>query len=89
MTHTNEDAPFHLSPDSNPNYTIPRNTTMGTFSSITARNQPAWEFLRPQTVTRPLDKFWPERFIVWGRGDSKSKFSVEGLAECWMSYGGG
>lgn len=89
MIRTNEDVPFRLGPDSDSDYTVPRNTTMSTFSSITARNQPTWASVRPQTVSRPLDEFWPERFLVRGREDSKFKFSVEGLAECWMPYGGG
>lgn len=84
MTRTNEDDNFKLGPD----YTIDKNMTMTIFSSITAHNRQAWETARPESVAEPLDEFWPERFIVQ-KSNKDAKFSVEGLTECWMPYGGG
>lgn len=80
---TNEDANFKLDPD----YTIGKNIIMTIFSSVTAYNRQAWEATRPESVTKSLDEFWPERFLV--RKDKDAKFSLEGLTECWMPYGGG
>ncbi|KAJ5606910.1 hypothetical protein N7537_003529 [Penicillium hordei] len=73
---TNEDAHFKL----DPGYTIGKNKIMAIFSS-------AWEATRPESVTKSLDEFWPERFLA--RKDKDAKFSLEGLTECWMPYGGG
>ncbi|KGO43074.1 Cytochrome P450 [Penicillium expansum] len=80
---TNEDANFRLGPD----YTIGKNMIMTIFSSVTAYNRQAWEATRPETVTIPLDEFWPERFVRKDKIDAN--FSLEGLTECWMPYGGG
>lgn len=81
----NENTDFQLAPD----YKVPRNMTMTIFSSITAHNTAAWGAARPQTVSRPLDEFWPERFLVQKESNKDATFTVEGLAECWMPYGGG
>ncbi|CAI7633730.1 unnamed protein product [Penicillium crustosum] len=80
---TNEDANFRLDSD----YTIGKNIIMTIFSSVTAYNRQAWAATRPESVAKPLDEFWPERFLV--QKDKDAKFSLEGLAECWMPYGGG
>lgn len=86
MTRTNENGNFDLGPD----YTVRKNDTMTIFSSITARNSAAWHTARPEALARPLDEFWPERFLVRkGKDSPQATFSMEGLAECWMPYGGG
>ncbi|THC96030.1 hypothetical protein EYZ11_004490 [Aspergillus tanneri] len=85
MTRTNENADFKLGPD----YTISKNMTMTIFSSITAHNKEAWGAMRPESVTKPLEEFWPERFLVQKYNNKNPAFSVEGLTECWMPYGGG
>ncbi|CAG8903086.1 unnamed protein product [Penicillium egyptiacum] len=81
---TNEDANFKLGPD----YAIDKDVTMTIFSSITAYNRLAWEAARPESIAKPLDEFWSERFLVL-RNKKEANFSLEGLTECWMPYGGG
>ncbi|WQF90252.1 Putative cytochrome P450 [Colletotrichum destructivum] len=87
FTRTNENGDFDLGPD----YTVRQNETMTVFSSITAHNTEAWRAARPEALAKPLDVFWPERFLVRKSKDAASQptFSLEGLTECWMPYGGG
>jgi cytochrome P450 len=82
-TRTNEDANFKLGPD----YTIDKDMTMTIFSSVTAYNRQAWGAARPESIAKPLEEFWPERFLR--RNKKEANFSLEGLTECWMPYGGG
>ncbi|OQE26989.1 hypothetical protein PENFLA_c006G09514 [Penicillium flavigenum] len=82
-TRTNEDANFKLGPD----YTIGKDMTMTIFSSVTAYNRQAWGAARPESIAKPLDEFWPERFLR--KNKTEANFSLEGLTECWMPYGGG
>lgn len=73
-------------------YTVPKDTTLVILSNITARNHTAWASARPCTVSKPLDQFWAERFLVPSDDDPEKmpeKFSLDGLQACWMPYGGG
>jgi cytochrome P450 len=65
-------------------YTIEKDTTLFIYTKYTSLFAPGWAAARPHTVTKPLDVFWPQRFL-----DSKGKFSEAGLSGCWTSYGGG
>jgi cytochrome P450 len=38
---------------------------------------------------KPLDEFWPERFLIKGQGQARDEFSDAGLAGNWTSFGGG
>lgn len=44
-------------------YVVPKQTPMAMFSRIAALNRDSWS-IRPRTLERPLEEFWPERFLV-------------------------
>ncbi|OAF98771.1 cytochrome P450 [Paraphaeosphaeria sporulosa] len=100
MIRSNEYESTHLGP-----YNVPKQTPMAIFSRLAALNRDAWA-IRPRTLARPLEEFWPERFLVGSEEDRGGsdvkvsqepsiptievpKFSLDGLAGCWIPFGGG
>ncbi|KAF2821001.1 cytochrome P450, partial [Ophiobolus disseminans] len=98
MIRNNEYASTNLGP-----YTVPKQTPMAMFSRMAALNRDGWA-IRPKTLDRPLEDFWPERFLVHpeeteSASDTNalpppltteaSEFSLDGLAGCWIPFGGG
>lgn len=69
-------------------YTIEKGTTVFILSKYVGQVTSAWAQARPQTVTKPLETFWPERFIVAEKGKPE-RFSDVGLSGNWTSFGGG
>lgn len=85
-------------------YAIPKGTTVLAFPSHAALQTEAWRKVRPQTIARPLEEFWAERFLVPdtrkvaakdtekdssnGRGKTM-KYSMEGLNALHFTFGGG
>lgn len=94
-----EHEPFKLA-----GYTIEQNHPMVVFTRPVALNAEAWT-RAGRAPTRPLEEFQAERFLVpktkesgGGGGDSGFsstitddgyEFSLEGLAGCWLPFGGG
>ncbi|KAF2121682.1 cytochrome P450 [Lophiotrema nucula] len=84
-------------------YSIPKGTTVLAFPSDSALNTEAWRKIRPQSVMRPLEKFWAERFLTHDTRDtgdesaeknprkdnSAMKYSTEGLNALHFTFGGG
>ena len=99
MTRVNEFADFNLD-----GYKIKQHQTMVIFSRTSALNTEAWE-QAGRTLVKPLEEFHAERFLVDPDDSAengevkketckedlskKSKFSLDGLAGCWIPYGGG
>jgi cytochrome P450 len=71
------------------NHTIPRGTRVLMFSHAPALNTEAWAKGRPHTVTRPLNEFWAERFLVPDKKNETSRFSTEGVNGLLTTFGGG
>lgn len=98
MVRSNEFKDVHLG-----EYRIPKQMTMLLFSRMAALNRDAWAVVRPSTLGRPLEEFWAERFLVQVESSSTSnnqsapsaaakterQFSLDGLAGCWIPFGGG
>ncbi|RYP80356.1 hypothetical protein DL769_002505 [Monosporascus sp. CRB-8-3] len=98
VVRVSEHGPFKLD-----GYTIEKNHRMLAFARCLALNAEAWtQSGRPPT--RPLEEFQAERFLVPKKkcfadssdvgspsasGDEGLEFSVEGLAGCWLPFGGG
>ncbi|KAF2648308.1 cytochrome P450 [Lophiostoma macrostomum CBS 122681] len=77
-------------------WSLPKGVQVMIFSHDLALNTPLWASARPQTVERPLEEFWPERFIVPDkparekRGQIRTgRFSMEGIGALHSTFGGG
>jgi hypothetical protein len=57
-------------------------------SKYIGQDEPAWAAVRRQTVARPLDTYWAERWIT-GDKEKGERFSDVGLGANWLSFGGG
>lgn len=74
-------------------WTIPAGDSVSVFGREAAFNDEAWKLVgRPQET--PLANFDAERFLVPLEGDAAAgtddvMFSLEGLAGCWLPFGGG
>ena len=74
-------------------WTIPAGQTLSVFGREAAFNDEAWAFVgRPQE--KPLANFDSERFLFAQGADMMAgtddiAFSLEGLAGCWLPFGGG
>ncbi|PSN66246.1 putative cytochrome-like protein P450 [Corynespora cassiicola Philippines] len=66
-------------------WTIPKGMSVVAFSQDLALDTEAWRKARPETVERPLEEFWPERFLVTDKQTRRSnkigtgRFSMDGL----------
>ncbi|CAO2647700.1 Nn.00g086220.m01.CDS01 [Neocucurbitaria sp. VM-36] len=69
-------------------YTIRKGTTVFIPNKYAGQFTSAWAQARPQALTKPLDKFWAERYIVSDHGQ-RERFSDVGLSGNWTSFGGG
>lgn len=67
-------------------YIIEKNTLLFIYNKFTGLFTPGWTDARPHAVSKPLDTFWPERFLVQGE---RERYSDARLAGCWTSFGGG
>ncbi|KAI4911326.1 hypothetical protein J4E85_011235 [Alternaria conjuncta] len=81
-------------------YTVPKGTQVFISHKFAGQFTQGWRAIRPQTVDKPLDTFWPERYLVNtstptstptppNNPDNRSKFSDAGLSGSWTSFGGG
>lgn len=74
-------------------WTIPAGQTLSVFGREAAFNDEAWALVgRPQE--KPLANFHAERFLVApeayaAAGTDDVAFSLDGLAGCWLPFGGG
>ncbi|KAJ4344266.1 hypothetical protein N0V95_006209 [Ascochyta clinopodiicola] len=69
-------------------YVVPQGTTIIMPTKYTGRYTPGWAQVRPSLVEQPLDRFWPERFLI-DKATEKERFSDAGLAGNLTSFGGG
>ncbi|KAF2851767.1 putative cytochrome-like protein P450 [Plenodomus tracheiphilus IPT5] len=79
-------------------WSAPKGSSMVAFSHDVAMNTQAWAKARPRTVEKPLDQFWPERFLVPDRTTSNKqsqrrseksgagRFSSEGLEHMFSTF---
>lgn len=72
----------------NEKYTIEKGTTVFIPNKFAGQFTSAWELTRPKAVSRPLDEFWAERYLVDEVG-KRERFSDVGLGGNWTSFGGG
>lgn len=91
---TNVEAEFKL----DDTWTIPKGMSALVFSHDLALNTELWAKARPQTVARPLEEFWAERFLTAdsptpGRKQSSRKsgigtgrFSMDGVEALHVSF---
>jgi hypothetical protein len=82
-------------------WTVPADTCIVAMSHELALCTNAWGNARAQTIVRPLEEFWPERFLVQGNSDPgletkvqrsnvrKLSFSMEGLNSLNITMGCG
>jgi cytochrome P450 len=72
-------------------YTIEKGTTVFMSSKYIGTFEKVWAQSRPQALTRPLNTFWAERYLVSsGKGEEKRERSSDaGLTGNWTSFGGG
>jgi hypothetical protein len=79
-------------------WVIPRDTSIIALSHDLALSAEAWAKARSRTVERPLEEFWPERYLLHKRAGSKSvlhsaqsgvSFSLVGLEPLNMGLGFG
>lgn len=89
---TCEAESFHL----DDNWIVPKGTTVAIFSHGLGQDNQLWAKARPDITARPLEKFWPERFLVPENNGSKdkrrgttSRFSTEGFEPLQVAFGGG
>jgi hypothetical protein len=94
---TNEGDNFKL----DDSWVIPSGTSVIIFSQDLGLNLEQWTQGRPQTVARPLEEFWAERFLVPDRSASirtskrrnddivTGTFSLEGLVPLNITFCGG
>jgi hypothetical protein len=80
------------------NWTVPKGTSVMIFSHDLGLNTELWANARPQTIDKPLDQFWPERFIIPDKNTNtipskdeirKGRFSMEGVGGLHVPFGGG
>lgn len=80
-------------------YTIPRETYVMIFPHHIGLSTVLWEKARPRTVSRPLEEFWAERFLVPEKGTAEQppgkpcaigtgRFSTEGITNLLVTFGG-
>jgi hypothetical protein len=81
-------------------WTVPTSSRIITFSHEAALDTSAWADARPQMVEKPLEEYWPERFLVQGKSASRygakgqgrsigaTSFSMEGLESVNIALGG-
>jgi cytochrome P450 len=69
-------------------YTITKDTTVFIPNKYAAQFEQGWVQTRPQALSRPLDTWWAERFLIGG-GEKRERFSDAGLSGNWTSFGGG
>jgi hypothetical protein len=81
-------------------WTVPTDSRIVTFSHNVALDTSAWADARPQTVEKPLEEYWPERFLLQersasgygskgqGRNTGATSFSMEGLESVNIALGG-
>ncbi|KAH7132575.1 putative cytochrome-like protein P450 [Dendryphion nanum] len=82
-------------------WTISKGTSVIVLSHDLALNTKLWAEARPQTVIRPLEEFWPERFLIPEKTRYSEKamkdrskigtgrFSMEGVGTLHVTFGGG
>ena len=82
-------------------WTIPDRTSVIMFSQDLGHNATEWSKARPHTVTRPLERFWAERFLIpdqqapmrrnkrRGVEIATGAFSLEGLTSLHIPFGDG
>lgn len=70
-------------------YIVPKGTTIIMPSKYAGQYTSGWAAVRTSLVERPLDQFWPERFLVNKKEEEKERFSDAGLIGNWTSFGGG
>lgn len=81
---------------------IPKGMSVMIFSHDLALNTELWANARPQTVARPLEEFWAERFLVPDKPTNQERkttivpekigtgrFSMEGVSALHTTFGGG
>lgn len=87
ITRTVNHSPLNLG-----EWTVPVGETLSILSRTAAFNDEAW-IAAGHRPGKPLSVFDAERFLVWPESDSpgsvKPVFSLEGLAGCWLPFGGG
>lgn len=78
------------------NWIVAKGTSVMIFSHDLALNTELWVNARPQIVERPLEEFWPDRFIIpeksakEGKGQVRTgRFSMEGVGTLHVTFGGG
>ena len=81
-------------------WTVPTNSRIITFSHNVALDTSAWADARSQTVEKPLEEYWPERFLLQeksasrygtkgqGRNIGATSFSMEDLESVSIALGG-
>jgi hypothetical protein len=78
-------------------YSVPKGTQVFISHKFAGHFTKGWNGIRPQTTIKPLDTFWPERYLVNtstatssdDKNDKREKFSDAGLSGSWTSFGGG
>jgi hypothetical protein len=81
-------------------YSVPKGTQVFISHKYAGQFTQGWSSIRPQAVSKPLDTFWPERYLVSSNNNNNSnnasdrdgkreKFSDAGLSGSWTSFGGG
>ncbi|RAQ99500.1 cytochrome p450 [Stemphylium lycopersici] len=75
-------------------YTIAKGTQVFLVNKYSGQFEPGWAQTRPQALTRPLETFWAERFLVSNSAaaepnEKRERFSDAGLTGTWTSFGGG
>lgn len=82
-------------------WTVPVDTRIVAFSHYIALDTGAWADARPQTVEKPLEEYWPERFLLQeksafrsgSKGQGKTlgatSFSMDSLGSLDFAVGGG
>ncbi|KAJ8108372.1 hypothetical protein OPT61_g8224 [Boeremia exigua] len=69
-------------------YVVPQGTTIIMPSKYAGQYTPGWAAIRHSLIEKPLEQFWPERFLV-NKEVEKERFSDAGLVGSWTSFGGG
>lgn len=69
-------------------YVVTQGTTIIMPSKYAGQYTAGWSQTRPSLVDKPLEHFWPERFLT-NKPDEKERFSDAGLMANWTSFGGG
>lgn len=72
----------------NDKYVVPKGTQIVIPSRYAGQYTPGWAAVRPSLVEKPLDEFWPARFLTYKEGE-KERYNDSGLTGSWTSFGGG